>query len=338
MKYRSFCLTLLSLVLFGTVVPAQQASRSAALEAERRALIERYIASVTVSERESILARLVEIRLEEKRSDSKPNSGLSYSGKSTPLLDKKSKSFFGTDENGSNPYERSGSRVYVPGLGWHEKPKGESTPDEGVSVELGVNKSLHDKKRELSGHETESSSDYREREDWLKGRSEVRFGTFDTKATAGAKWDVRTGEVSVGADASASVTGISGAAEGRAGNEYVHTGGRATGTVGKAYAKGDARIGNSEDFAGAKVEVGIGASVLEGTVAGSFGSDWLGLEVETALTGSVLTAEAKGVASAGYNKEDDRFEIELGGKIGALLAGGGANVKIKLKKPGWWSW
>ncbi|MDP7034518.1 MAG: hypothetical protein QF752_08485 [Planctomycetota bacterium] len=338
MKFRSLCLTLLSLVLFGTVVPAQQASRSAALEAERRALIERYIVSVSVSEREAILARLVEIRLEERRSDSKPGSGLSFSGKSDPLLDKKSKSYFGTDENGSNAYERSGSRVYVPGLGWHEKPERETTPDERVSVELGVTKKLHDERRELSEYETESSSDYRDREDWLKGRSGVRFGTFDTKATAGAKWDVRTGEVSVGADASASVSGISGAAEGRAGNEYVHAGGRATGTVGKAYAKGSARIGNSEDFAGAKVEAGVGASVLEGTVAGSFGSDWMGLEVEGTLTGSLLTAEAKGVASAGYNKEEERFEIELGGKIGALLAGGGANVKIKLKKPSWWSW
>jgi hypothetical protein len=247
---------------------------------------------------------------------------------------------FASNEDGTNKFERSGSRVYRRG----EKPENKGPkPPSGPTrwqdrTEVGIDRQLHKKDRELKKYETETAKEYKDRKDLAKGRAGVRFGTLDTNASVGAKWNVGTGEVSAGGSAGATVTAVSGAAEGRIGNDNAAVGGKASGTLLKAEAKINGRIGNSKDFAGAKVEAGIGGSVAEGTLSGTVGSNWLGINVTGEVSGSVLTAEAKGVASAGYNKKTGKFEVEIGGKIGALLAGGGARIKIALNKPGWWPW
>jgi hypothetical protein len=335
-------------------------------EAQRKALLDRFAATQSVSERRAIIRQLVALSGQKAQAEKKKDfgtdqnrtleegngstngsgnvapstsggspekNGLKFSGSTSALAEKKKSRFFGTTEDGKNAYEKSGSKIYVPGKGWVEKPeKDDKSKDEKVSVTLGISKNLHDEKRELAKYESEHKGDL------TKGKAGVRFGTFDTNAKVDATWDVRKGDVSVGASASATATGVSASASGEFGNDYASVSGRTSGTVGKAYAKLDSRIGNSKDFAGAKFTGGVGASLLEGSAGGSVGSRWLGLEVDGSVTGSLITAEAKGTASAGYNKEEKRFEIELGGKIGALLAGGGANVKIKLNKPGWWPW
>ncbi len=242
---------------------------------------------------------------------------------------------FAKNADGSNKFEKESTKVYRKGEGWKEKEK---KPESNSKVEVGVEYTFHKKDRELKKYETEDEEKYKERKDLAKGRAGVRLGTLDTKVTGGAKWNPGSGEVYAGGSAGVTVTGVTAGAEGEVGNDYIKGKGSAEVVVGKVEAKVEAKIGNSKDYAGAKVEAGIGGSVVEGKVTGSVGSKWLGIEVEGELSGALLTAEAKGTAAAGYNKETKRFELELGGKVGALLAGGGGKVKIKLNKPGWWPW
>lgn len=262
-----------------------------------------------------------------KPEDSKFEMGGSY--------DKKKEVPF-KDADGNAKYTKEGTRVWTKDKGWQDKEK---KPEDGSGkVEVAIEYTFHKKDRELKKYETEDDEKYKARTDLAKGRAGVRFGTLDTKVTGNAKWDPKSGEVSVGGSAGVTVTGITAGAEGEVGNDYVKGKGTAEVVVGKVEAKVDAKIGNSKEYAGAKVEAGIGGSVVEGKVTGSVGSKWLGLEVEGELSGALLTAEAKGTAAIGYNKETKKFEVELGGKIGALLAGGGGKIKIKLSKPGWWKW
>lgn len=249
---------------------------------------------------------------------------------------KKEREFKNAD--GSTKFSKEGTKVWSKEEGWKDKEKKEES--KGGKVEVGVEYTFHKKDRELKKYETETDEKYKERTDLAKGRAGVRFGTLDTKVTGNAKWDPKSGEVSVGGSAGVTVTGITAGAEGEVGNDYIKGKGGAEVVVGKVEAKADLKIGNSKTYAGAKLEAGIGASVVEGKLNGSVGSKWLGLEVEGELSGALLTAEAKGVAAAGYNKETKKFEVELGGKLGALIAGGGAKVKIKLSIPQWFpkSW
>ena len=255
------------------------------------------------------------------------------------------KNLLGTDEEGNNRFERSGGRV-ISRDGIEAPPETPAATDEeksrarrlAESTEIGVTFLEEKVGGELKKFETESASDFRKRRDLAKGRSEVRFGAVDASVTGDVKFNPGKLDLGAGFTGKAGVSGIKGSSEGQLGNDNFAAKGSASGSVLKAEAKLDTRIGATKKFVGAKIEAGAGASVAEGSLSGSIGSRWLGIEIGGSVSGSVLTAEARGKASAGFNRETRRFEIEIGGKIGALLAGAGANIKISLNKPGWWPW
>jgi len=84
----------------------------------------------------------------------------------------------------------------------------------------------------------------------------------------------------------------------------------------------------------AEASAGAGASVVEGKVSGK-GSikipfvNWrIGLGGEA--SGALLTAEARASAYAGY--KDGKFQMGVGAKVGALLAGIGLSFNITIEK------
>ena len=262
---------------------------------------------------------------------------------STKLAEKKASAFFGTDAEGNNRFERSGRRV-ISRYGIETPEEGSSGTEEEKSrarrlaekTEVGVTFLDERVGGELEKFETESGSDFKKRKDLAKGRAGVRFGAGNASVSGDVKFNPGKLDVGAGFTGKASVAAIDAKAEGQIGNDKLAAKGSGSGSVLKASAKLDTRIGVTKEFVGAKVEAGAGASVAEGTLSGSVASNWLGLEIGGSVSGSVLTAEARGKASAGWNRETKRFEIEVGGKVGALLAGVGANIKISLSKPSWW--
>lgn len=230
--------------------------------------------------------------------------------------------------------EKAAQSVWNKKQGWQPtKDKKDSTK---ATREAEYTVFEHEKKRTYSSQETESEDDYAQRPDLAKARHNVRFGTLDTSADAKLGWDITKGEVYAKAGGKVEVAALKAGSEGRIGNDKFEAGYGAEASVLKAYAKADLKAGISKEYAGVKAEAGIGGSVVEGSLKGSVGSRWLGLTVEGEVSGSLLSAEAKGTFAAGYNREKQQVEFELGGKIGAALAGGGARVKFVLNKPGWW--
>ena len=269
--------------------------------------------------------------------------GLRAGGSSTSLAEKKH--FFRADEEGKNLVERGGSRVLsrdgieTPEVDPPESDAGKSSVRRlAEKTEVSATFLKEGSSGSLKKFESESAEAFEKRKSLAKGRAGVRFGAGNASVTGDAKFNPGKGEVGAGVTAEAGVAAVKASSEGRLGNDALAVKGSASGSVAKANASLDARIGVTKEFVGAKAEAGAGASLAEGSVSGSLGSRWLGIEVGGELTGSVITAEARGSASAGFNRKSRRFEVEVGGKIGALLVGGGAKAKVSLNKPGWWPW